>query len=104
MTAQIAERLRYQGEEQALCTQPLSDYFAMGGNNPGFDVGCSALWRGYVGPWEIKADRLYPNRVVHQRQTVVALSFHGRGSQRAYCQSGENPWLVASVINGPIVC
>ena len=59
MTAQLAERLRYQGEEQALCTQPLSDYFAMGGNNPGFDAGCTALWRGYVGTWEIKADRLY---------------------------------------------
>ena len=59
MTAQIAERLRYLGEEHALCTNPLNDYFSMGGNDPGFESTCSALWRGYVGTWEIIADRLY---------------------------------------------
>ena len=59
MTAQIAEKLRYQGEDVAMCTNPLSDYFAMGGTNPRFESNCTALWRGYVGSWEIVDDRLY---------------------------------------------
>lgn len=48
MTAQIAEKLRYQGEDVAMCTNPLNDYFAMGGINPRFESNCTALWRGYV--------------------------------------------------------
>lgn len=59
MTAQIAEKLRYQSEDVAMCTNPLSDYFAMGGTNPRFESNCTALWRGYVGSWEIVDDRLY---------------------------------------------
>ena len=59
MTAQIAEKLRYQGDDVAMCTNPLSDYFAMGGTNPRFESNCTALWRGYVGSWEIIDDRLY---------------------------------------------
>jgi hypothetical protein len=59
MTAQIAEKLRYQGEDLAMCTNPLNDYFAMGGLDPCFESNCTALWRGYVGRWEIVGDRLY---------------------------------------------
>jgi len=59
MTAQIAERLRYQGDDVAMCTNPLDDYFAMTGVSPHFVPNCSALWRGYVGRWEIADDRLY---------------------------------------------
>jgi hypothetical protein len=59
MTAQIPERLTYQGNEHAMCTNPLSDYFSMVGESPNFEMSCTALWRGYVGSWEIIADRLY---------------------------------------------
>lgn len=59
MTAQIPERLRYQSEDLAMCTNPLSTYFAIGGFNPRFESNCTALWRGYVGSWEIVDDRLY---------------------------------------------
>lgn len=59
MTAQIAERLRYEGEDVAMCTNPLNDYFAMGGVNPRFERASTALWRGYVGSWEIVNERLY---------------------------------------------
>ena len=59
MTAQFSERLHYNGEDLPMCTNPLSDYFAMGGVNPGFESNCTALWRGYVGSWEIVNDRLY---------------------------------------------
>jgi hypothetical protein len=59
MTAQFAERLHYEGEDLPMCTNPLNDYFAMGGVNPGFESNCTALWRGYVGSWEIVDKRLY---------------------------------------------
>lgn len=59
MTAQISELLQCQGEVVAMCTEPLSDYLAMGGVNPRFESNCTALWRGYVGSWEIVDDRLY---------------------------------------------
>lgn len=59
MTAQIAEKLRYRGEDVAMLTNPLTLYFAMGGFNPRFMSGSTALWRGYVGNWEIVNQRLY---------------------------------------------
>lgn len=59
MTAQIAERLLYQGQTWSMCTNPLNDYFAFGGVSPEFRWDCTALWRGYVGLWEIQNDRLY---------------------------------------------
>lgn len=42
-----------------MCTNPLSDYFAFGGAKPRFESNCTALWRGYIGSWEIVDDRLY---------------------------------------------
>ena len=46
-----------------MCTHPLGDYFALGGVNPGFGqewpLDCTALWRGYIGTWEVLGDRLY---------------------------------------------
>ena len=59
MTAQISEQLRYEGEDHSMFAQPLADYFAMGGQRPDFAMTSTALWRGYVGSWEIVADRLY---------------------------------------------
>lgn len=59
MTAQISERLIYEGQQLSMCTNPLSLYFAMGGDGPKFEYNCTALWRGYVGTWEIVDDRLY---------------------------------------------
>jgi hypothetical protein len=59
VTAQIPESLRYNGQQLAMCTNPLNCYFSMAGIFPGF-VWCStALARGYVGTWEISDGRLY---------------------------------------------
>ncbi len=38
---------------------PLEDYFSMGGHHPSFRSPHTANWRGYVGAWEIRNDRLY---------------------------------------------
>ena len=60
MTAQFSERLHYDGREMSMCTEPLGDYFALGGVNPGFGYEqCTALWRGYIGSWEVLGGRLY---------------------------------------------
>ena len=59
MTAQIGERLHYQGQKVAMCEQPLATYFARINSHPEFEANCTALWRGYVGTWEILDERLY---------------------------------------------
>ena len=42
-----------------MCDQPLSTYFARIDSYPEFESNCTALWRGYVGTWEILDGRLY---------------------------------------------
>jgi hypothetical protein len=59
MTAQFAEKLRYQGEDVAMLTTPLHDYFMMSGVYPRFESDSTALRRGYLGQWEIVDGRLY---------------------------------------------
>ena len=59
MTAQISEQLRYKGENHSMCSEPLSMYFSLAEIEPNFEFNCTALWRGYVGTWEINDDRLY---------------------------------------------
>ena len=59
MTAQISEILRYQGRELSMCTCPLNGYLVNTAQKIRFDDFCSALWRGYVGTWEIIESRLY---------------------------------------------
>ena len=59
MTAQIAEQIRIDGEDLAMCSEPLADYFHLAGRQVAFLKNCTALLRGYVGSWEILNDRLY---------------------------------------------
>lgn len=59
MTAQIPEQIRYQGKTHSLFSNPLDAYFSAGGKQPPFQATCSALWRGYVGRWEITDGQLY---------------------------------------------
>lgn len=59
MTAQIGEKLHYEGHYVTMCTEPLNDYFFFAGIESKFKSNCTALWRGYVGLWEIKDGRLY---------------------------------------------
>ncbi len=59
MTAQIPEKIRYQEQDLDMCSFPLTAYSDLGGNVPLFKPNSSALWRGYLGHWEIVGDRLY---------------------------------------------
>lgn len=73
MTAQIAEKLIWNGETHTLCSQPLDDYLALLDEPPRFEAPSSALWRGYLGTWEIAGERLY----------LVALSGYLAGGDAA---------------------
>jgi hypothetical protein len=59
VTAQASEFLLYQGEKLSMCTDVLKSYLAMADMEAPFVAPHSALWRGYVGTWEIKDERLY---------------------------------------------
>lgn len=65
MTAQVAERLRYQGLEVPLFTQPLSDYFSSIGIRPRFLVRMTCLWRGYAAPGRSPMGVVVATRVRH---------------------------------------
>jgi hypothetical protein len=59
MTAQASEILNYEGQAIALCEEPLAGYFNLIKMEPPFVFTSTALWRGYVGSWEITQNRLY---------------------------------------------
>jgi len=59
MTAQIPERIFIDGKQHAMCEVPLGTYFVLGGRGPALENVSTALWRCYVGTWEIIDDRLY---------------------------------------------
>jgi len=67
MTAQIGEELHYEGRVVTMYSEPLGDYFVLGGARPEFDFNCTALWRGYVGTWEIREGREVGVKEVEER-------------------------------------
>jgi hypothetical protein len=60
-TAQIPDRILYQGETYPLFSEPLERYLSE--NTPRtkelFPSVCTACWRGYVATWEVKENYLY---------------------------------------------
>jgi len=63
MTAQIGENLHYEGQDLTMCEEPLGQFFSLLNHWPKFQDNCTALWRGYVGSWEIIDKRLYLNNI-----------------------------------------
>lgn len=60
MLPQVPEKLIYQGNHCDLpYEQPLEAWFEAAGNRPAFHVPHTALWRGYVGTWELEDGKLY---------------------------------------------
>ncbi len=76
MTAQIRERISYQHKSHALCTEPLSALFAVRGNKPPFQATSTALWRGYVGHWAIRHDKLYLDDIKSSLSDGTQASLH----------------------------
>jgi hypothetical protein len=63
MTAQVTEKLRFEGRSLSLCEEPLGEYLGRLEKRPKLEVVSTALWRGYIGHWEIESGRLYLNRL-----------------------------------------
>lgn len=63
MTSQVGERLIYEGHEVSMCSEPLRDFFSLGGKQPEFAKARTSLWRRYLGTWEIVNDQLYMVRL-----------------------------------------
>lgn len=59
MTAQVPERLLYQGEQFQLCTEPLESYLSQFKSRPNFPQVNTSCRRRYVGYWEIIDNQLY---------------------------------------------
>lgn len=59
MTAQVTERLIFEGREHSMCSQPLADFFGLGGKRPDFRSPHTGCWRGYIGTWKVTDGRLY---------------------------------------------
>ncbi|MEB0114097.1 hypothetical protein QN397_22670 [Variovorax sp. RTB1] len=59
MTAQVPERLQYEGHTLALCTEPLASYLSTLSPAPAFRCFMTALTRAYQGTWAIEDGRLY---------------------------------------------
>lgn len=59
MTAQIPEKIHFQGKLHTMYSEPLAQYFMQGAQFPDFAVTSTGLWRKYVGTWRVIDDRLY---------------------------------------------
>lgn len=59
MTAQFSEKLRYEGQDWQMHTEPLRDYLAREGITFNPTIESTALRRHYIGSWEIIDDRLF---------------------------------------------
>jgi hypothetical protein len=58
MTAQVREKLIYNGDTHWMASEPLSSYLKTKPDIK-FVICTTACWRGYFGTWEIIDDELY---------------------------------------------
>jgi hypothetical protein len=59
MTTQVGENLIYKEKRYSFYPMPLGEYFQLSGVEPEFEENTTALWRGYIGTWEIIENRFY---------------------------------------------
>ena len=75
MTAQIRETLIYRNKVLAMTCTPLDGYLEANKINlEKFNYGrCSALWRGYIGTWEIENNQIFLNKIQNLNNENVNL-------------------------------
>src|ERR1035437_5760323 len=59
MTAQSTEKIVYNKRKVRMETEPLATYLGSHKGETSFFAVSSGCWRGYVGTWEIKDEKLY---------------------------------------------
>ena len=94
MTAQIKETLIYKGRKLNMAAEPLNKYLAKR-----YDLQVllnslgTACWRGYMGEWEIKGDKLYLVKLKinlnHETRNGVDCLFPGQKEVFAEWFTGE---------------
>jgi hypothetical protein len=92
MTAQLRERLLYKNQEYEMAAEPLNEYLSKLPEKNiffGFSTDC---WRGYIGNWEIRDDKLFLVKLTayHAMQEVnVEILFPGQNEVFAEWFNGE---------------
>lgn len=59
MTAQIKEKIILNGEQYLMYSEPLEPYLIRLNEKVKFDYRTTGCWRGYIGTWTLKNNRLY---------------------------------------------
>jgi hypothetical protein len=80
MTLQSMEQLIYRGRKVRMATEPLSGYLKSHKEKPEFFPASSGCWRGYVGTWEIKDEKLY----------LIAIDGYARFKPKTYSNVDMN--------------
>jgi hypothetical protein len=83
VTAQIPDRIRYNGESYQLFSNPLHMYLSDNFHAPKFVMPHTACWRGYVARWEIIDDNLNLTSI---SGTVCRRRFEGDAPKKARCK------------------
>jgi hypothetical protein len=83
MTAQIPDRIIYNGKGYSLFTNPLQMYLADNFHAPNFVMPHTACWRGYVARWEIIDDKL---KLTNIHGTVCRRRFEGDAPKKRRCK------------------
>ena len=63
MTAQAREILNYEGGKFGMACEPFSQYIIKNNLELRLRATSTALWRGYIGEWEITENRLYLTKI-----------------------------------------
>lgn len=63
MTAQAREILNYEGKSFGMACEPFYQYIIKNNLELRLKAPNTALWRGYIGEWEIKDNRLYLTKI-----------------------------------------
>ena len=100
MTAQVSEKLLFEGEELSLCNEPLELFIEKNPMTVPFMAPHTALWRGYVGTWAIEAERLYLKSIVATIESEKG--FEDVGMERVFPQYPDG--LFAHWFTGELRC
>jgi hypothetical protein len=94
MTAQMRDRIKYEGKDYGLSAAPLEGYFgANPAARPKFNGMNSACMRGYIADWEVRRGKLFlvGMEMVLQTDATFASVFPGAGQGGVFAEwvSGE---------------
>ena len=89
MTAQMREKLMYNGEEYWMVNEPFSHYVSLKKLDLVLNFTSTALYRGYLGEWEIDDGRLYLTGITgHGKLRNQAKFLEGRLALRRNLKQG----------------